>query len=322
MQGRFSPRNHWAALLLVTLSAVSGCHKLFGDFEIADPAIETPTTLCEAGSFRCVGPWLYTCGPNLNSWVEQDRCASEEHCDSRAGRCRECIPETHRCNDKQLEVCGSDGSWSLVDACATADECNLNSDSCRPCTVGEFQCNAGIIQQCANTETWTEIQQCDSEETCFVADDRKSASCTPQACAVGGQHRCNGAQLLRCTLARDREVEVASCPDPALCDPVAADAQASQGLLATCLTPCTAGELRCVGAELQTCNAFGNGWDVIATCASDAECSVSAGTCQPCTLGTIECNGALLRRCNETGAWEELQRLRRATVLQRQRADL
>src|SRR5690606_18383113 len=220
---------------------------IFGDYTIRDepPDTQVTATLCAAGSARCVGPWLYTCTGDGNAWEEAQPCASAEHCNSRQGQCRACIPETHRCNSSQLEVCGSDGRWSPVETCDSEDLCNLNSDSCRRCTIDEFQCNNGELLRCSENQTWELIDTCDTVEACVVAEDRRSGSCRTPVCDNPGGHQCNGAQLLRCTLARDRLVEVATCEAPEFCDPAAADLQASQGQLATCLTPCEPNSVRC-----------------------------------------------------------------------------
>ena len=305
MKGPQALRKSWLAVLLAALSVSVGCHTLFGEFEIEDAPAE-PSTLCTEGSFRCVGPWLYTCGADLNSWTEVAACQTEAHCDSRLGICRSCVPESHRCAGKTLEVCNQQHDWVAVVECASEHECNLNSDSCRPCNMGEYQCNQASLMRCTANKTWELVQECMNVASCVVTENRLSGSCNESTCDAGGMHQCNGAQLLRCTNARHRLVELDTCLSPELCDAAAANQQASQNLLATCLTTCTPEAARCVGAELQICNSNGNGWSMAAVCPTAEECNTTARACTPCTPGATECNDAELRRCGSDATWEVL----------------
>src|SRR6186997_2428998 len=121
------PRSRWirtCTLTLVVSGALLGaCQKMFGEYEVVpDP----PSSFCGAGDKRCVGPFLYTCGQNLDSWAFQESCRSEEHCDSRRGGCLECAPGEYHCNEGVLEVCSDDGSLSIAEDCGDPNRCNLN----------------------------------------------------------------------------------------------------------------------------------------------------------------------------------------------------
>jgi len=306
MNGHEALRKSWLAGLLAALFLSGGCHTLFGEFEINDDPPSKPATLCSEGSFRCVGPWLYSCSDDLNGWTLVEACETEAHCDSHRGECLRCVPETHRCNSSRLEVCNQNGGWDLVEDCGSSDLCNLGSDSCRPCTPGEVECNLAVLRQCSQEQTWLELETCTNLASCVVNVDRRGGSCKEDACATGGTHVCNGAQLLRCTNARHRLIEIDTCASAESCNAGAADSQASQGLLGTCQPTCEPGALRCVGAELQRCDAPGTSWSRLTSCSTEAECSVTAGACVACSPGQVECNQAELRRCTQEGAWETL----------------
>lgn len=297
------------AVLLVVVAGLGGCNKIFGEYRVTDdePTVEVPDTLCVAGSFRCVGPFLYACGADLNSWVAEPPCSTPAHCSSRQGRCLPCIEGEHRCNQQLLEECRNDSEWHRVDECPSFDACNLNSDSCRPCTPGEYQCNQGTLMQCTEQQTWNVLMTCPNAATCHVNPERTMGECSAQVCTDFGKHRCNNAQLLRCSLTGDRLVEIANCDYPELCNAQAADQQVNDGLLATCLEAvCTPQKTRCVGADLQVCADAVTGWTPVTTCPSPEACSAELGACQPCTPGAVECNDKELRRCTPSSTWETL----------------
>lgn len=305
---RFRWPQTWTLLFLASAALLGGCHKLFGDYEVVgEPS--PPTTLCVAGDLRCVGPFLYTCGQDLESWTYVDTCSTEAHCRSRDGGCKPCAPGEHRCEGTKLEVCDESFAWREVEDCLDANACNLNSDSCRPCVENEHQCQGAALMRCSPELTWVLAQQCANPTACSVAPGKLSGSCAPvdPRCTTPQGHVCDGVQLLRCTDAMDRLIPIERCPSAAHCDAATADKQAEAGRLATCLDRCEAGAIRCVDAEFQRCSAEG-AWTPEMTCASASACSAKAGStgCEPCTSGALECNDGELRRCapKSPGGWE------------------
>lgn len=297
-------------ILLSGMGLVGGCQKIFGEFEIVEepPPAPAPTTLCALGDLRCAGPFLYTCGPDENSWVEQETCLTARHCNSRDGGCRSCVPGDHRCDGSRLELCGDSG-WTLVEDCGDPNACNLNSDSCRPCTRDEYQCQGKTLMLCSAEQTWTLVAECSGEAACSVASDKRSGACAAvdERCTASGKHVCEDGVLKRCTESRDELVVVDQCERDDLCDAAAADRQAQDGKVGTCLTACEPDAVRCAGAEFQRCSGAGL-WDTVMACDSPAACSAKPGSagCSPCAPGALECNDGELRRCapDSPNGWE------------------
>lgn len=300
-------------MLLSGVGLLGGCQKIFGEFEIVEepPPPPPPTTLCVAGDLRCVGPYLYSCSAGEDSWSYRETCVTELHCNSRAGGCQTCVPGEYRCEGTALEVCG-EGGWTLAEDCGDSNACNLNSDSCRPCTPMEYQCQGKSLLLCSNESVWTEVAECSSQATCSVTPDKSSGACAAvdPRCTTPLMHVCDDGQLLRCNESLDQLVVIDNCPRPELCDAAAADRQAQDQKLATCLVACTPDAIRCAGAEFQRCTAVGV-WEALMGCDSPAACSAKLGTtgCSACTPGTLECNDGELRRCapDSPNGWELVQ---------------
>jgi len=295
------------------MGLLGGCQKLFGEFEIVEepPPPPAPTTLCALGDLRCVGPFLYTCSPDEDSWVFQETCLTAQHCNSRDRGCQGCVPGDHRCEGTKLEVCGDSG-WTLVEDCGDPSACNLNSDSCRPCTPDEYQCQGASLVQCSAEQIWTVVAECSGEAACSVTADKRSGACATvdARCAAAGKHVCDDGVLLRCTDTLDELVVVDKCERDELCDAAAADRQAQDQELATCLVACEPDAIRCVEAEFQRCSAAGL-WQAVMGCDSPAACSAKLGSagCTPCAPGALECNDGELRRCapDSPSGWELVQ---------------
>src|SRR5688572_3856753 len=308
------PRFRWpqtcSLVLLVAAGSLGGCHKIFGEYELVEepPPPPPPTTLCVAGDLRCVGPFLYTCGADLQSWSYRETCLSDARCQSRDGGCKPCAAGEYRCEGTLLEVCDEDSSWGTAGDCGDAHACNLNSESCRPCTENEHECNEGVLRRCTQG-TWETLVACANQAACSVSPDKSSGTCaTPDPrCTASLMHVCDGATLLRCTEARDRLVPIESCASASHCDAAAADLQAQTQLLATCLEECEPDAIRCADAELQRCSQD-RVWSPLMACGSPGACSAKPGAvgCEPCTAGALECNDGQLRRCapESQSGWE------------------
>jgi len=311
------PRSRWpqtfTLILLSGMGLLGGCQKIFGEFEIVEepPPPPPPTTLCALGDLRCVGPFLYTCGTNQDAWVYQETCLTARHCDSRARGCQTCVPEEHRCDGSKLEIC-SDGGWTLIEDCGDPSACNLNSDSCRSCTPDEYECQGKNLMLCSQAMVWTLAAECSNEATCSVTADKRSGACADvdPRCTTELMHVCDDGQLLRCTQSRDELVVIDNCESNELCDAAAADLQARDQKLASCLVACEPDAVRCAGAEFQRCSAAGL-WEAAMGCDSPAACSAKSGSagCAPCAPGALECNDGELRRCapDSPNGWEIVQ---------------
>jgi hypothetical protein len=66
---------------------------------------------------------------------------------------------------------------------------------------------------------------------------------------------------------------------------------------------------QCAAAALQVCNASGDGWTDMKTCATAALCDAKAAACNDaaCAAGSVRCTGDTLERCNaDRTAYEKL----------------
>ena len=299
------PRFRWpptcTLILLVGAGLLGGCHKIFGEYEVLPepPPVPPPTTLCVGGDLRCVGPFLYQCGPALDSWVFLATCTTDARCRSSEGGCKTCVPGEYRCVGTGIEVCSDNGAWAPAEDCGAANVCNLNSDSCLPCTADEYQCQEGALMRCT-AGAWALQQQCVNEAACSVSADKTTGACaaTDPRCTAPLMHVCDGTQLLRCTQERDRLVVVENCGrgEGQLCDAAAADQQAADDLLGTCVEVCEPDAIRCVDAAPQRCSADGR-W----------EPDAAAGPCESgeCpTPGQTRCNRGI-ERCDQS-EWNAL----------------
>ena len=223
-----------------------------------------------------------------------------------------CEPGAYRCTNEVLETCSDDRSkFVAVATCANANECNLNTRSCRPCTVGEFMCRGQVLEQCDPNGAWLFIDTCETAALCDIMPDHRSGECaTPvNGCATGGEHRCSGATLERCSEGRDAFERVALCENPELCDAAHADELALTEVRGACKPPaCAPDSWSCEGATLRHCAIDRTQWDdVVPACDSPDLCSARSAGCGPCEPEQIECNGAELRRCRASGGWETLE---------------
>jgi hypothetical protein len=278
------PRVARGALFLFAfhLGAIAGCDKLVGDVVLeqarvpidaapdTDLELLTPgRTACRAGLVQCQGPMLQVCESDGSGWRPLQRCASQALCDDDAG-------EQSRCIDP----------------------------SCEPGVT----CEGAELRQC-NTDRsgFDALETCQSAAHC----DAMAGACEDARC-VPGEITCNGATLQRCNDGPTGHDALATCATAALCDDLlrttcGADAQSCDASAALCPPPaCEAGQLRCSGARLESCNAGRNGWDFVDECVTAGVCeqtrsNPAAITClEPvCDVGDVICSpsGARLA-CN------------------------
>ncbi|HWA71946.1 MAG TPA: hypothetical protein VG937_06430 [Polyangiaceae bacterium] len=104
-----------------------------------------------------------------------------------------------------------------------------------------------------------------------------------------GSFRCLANTVQSCV--RRRWVSTQTCATAALCN-------AASG---SCTAPaCNVGQMRCEGAQLQTCNAGRTGFTTTQTCAAGTQCNAASGSCTGavCIAGQTQCSNATLQTCN------------------------
>ncbi|MFH0955360.1 MAG: hypothetical protein V1777_04625 [Candidatus Micrarchaeota archaeon] len=65
--------------------------------------------------------------------------------------------------------------------------------------------------------------------------------------------------------------------------------------------PCEPGQLACIGAQQQQCNAEGNGWSLKENCFNNCD---NEACLPPCTPGEQKCEVGVLQKCTEKGIWQ------------------
>lgn len=245
--GLYSRRMAWALLLCASMVGLGSCGKLVGEVDVlhSEPADgglsvgEQPeSAACRGGAARCQGPVLQHCEPDGSGWRSLERCASAALCVAGAGEVSRCIEPV-----------------------------------CEP----GVSCDGSVLRQCAVDQSGYEpLDTCLSAAHC----DASQGACQEAPC-VPGELSCNGASLRRCNGTPTGHDELAACATAALCADLVRGAcgedRASCDLQdATCPAPaCEAGELRCEGARLETCNAGRNGWDFVDECVTAGVCELS-----------------------------------------------
>lgn len=309
----------WA--VAACLVAASACDELLGDVEIetarlsADPGLEDPgsagqpvasgdaglLSVCAPESRRCVDGRLERCNDERSGWDVVDQCATAELCEltRETGNpiCEppRCEPEERRCRAETLTVCNA-GLTGFDDerACEAAVFCDPESGSCltRSCEAGERRCNGAQIEACSRDGDAFEpidAPPCGSAALCTRTGDG-DVSCREAVCA-GGDFRCVGNLLQRCSTGRDAWEDVRTCGALELCSD-------APGLAGCRPADCQDGERRCSGEALQECRPSRDGFDVIANCGS-AGCDAASGECRdPCLVGARRCAGASVETCD------------------------
>jgi hypothetical protein len=257
--------------------AAGGCGMLVGDVDVrlppdAGPQIdrEPLNPGCQAGAVRCQGQVLQACNADGSGWTPLQRCASAALCVDDPGEVSRCIDRT-----------------------------------CEP----GITCSGAELLQCnEDLSGFDPIQRCQSAAHC----DAMNGACKDAPC-VPGEISCNGATLQRCNDAQTGYEPVTTCATAALCDDLRERTCGAQGLEcdatgAECAPPtCSAGQLRCTGTRLETCNAGRNGWDFVDECVTEGVCEATlsnpvALSCiePPCDVGDVVCSSSGARlACND-----------------------
>ena len=83
---------------------------------------------------------------------------------------------------------------------------------------------------------------------------------------------------------------------------------------------CPSRAYRCTGAQLERCSDNRSSWELVQTCASEAECNLGSESCRPCALNDLQCNGAQLLRCNASAGWDPVETCASAELCQESKA--
>ncbi len=286
------------------LGFASACTRLFGDREntlapleqgrlpnagVPDPLLpeEMAAVVCSPGESRCDGALLQACANDGGSWLTLERCPGAALCQPSPPQCLDatCGPEEMSCDGAVLLLCNQERTgWQVFDTCASAAHCNADERQCTdgPCTPGDRRCNRNasqipVIDRCRDDQSdWDTLSECSTRELC------------EQTLTGSG----GGLEL-----SSDGTLGVAAPID--------------ESTVVTCnAAACTGGEVRCNGAQLESCNPGRTGWALAEQCGSPALCESSltsndaAGNPRclvaTCTPGAHQCTevGAL-QVCNE-----------------------
>ncbi|HLV66165.1 MAG TPA: hypothetical protein VKY73_10145, partial [Polyangiaceae bacterium] len=304
----------WMLRVAMALVALTGCQKLFGEFEVSsgNKPILGSSVACEPGAYRCNGEYLLRCDDG--DWTLDRACATKDHCDSAAGQCTVCsMPGQRTCRGAQRLRCSDDRSqWEVRETCESADLCNPTH--CGPCTPGEVQCvgdPALELQICSQDGRWLPLETCESETLCRQSVDmaRVDPSWTPQcrqAVCEPGMLTCDGANLRRCRQSRDGWDVVDICASTALCNMAASAPSGGGATQNMCPVGCgQPGRYRCTDNLPERCADDLTRWVPLAEepCPAESPCDTQTGTCRPCTPGAFRCNEAQLEQCTEQQTW-------------------
>lgn len=188
-----------------------------------------------------------------------------------------------------------------------------------PCEDGEVRCNGAWLERCAaaadgSTTRWNKVENCDAPALC----SKDQSMCLVSPCG-DDRARCEGASPQVC--ANDLSGWVGledSCLSAAHCSLDSAACGTETKEAPCCLSePCTAGQLRCNGSQLERCRPDTSGYnpELPAACDTPLLCERALGECQSagscacvpaiCELDELRCTGATLERCSaDRTTWE------------------
>lgn len=224
---------------------------------------------CKPGSQRCNGQALERCLDDGSGWTVVTPCDGQ--CDS--GQCLGCKNGDQRCESGKLLVCSA-GDWIGTD-CPFG--CSAQTNKCHACAPNSKQCNQNLVQQCASDGSgWKTIETC-------------GGKCVGGQCSGAckfGDRKCDGASLLVCS--QNNEWVSTSCSGG--CNPTTKECNA-----------CIPHESRCLGGDVEVCDASGSGWKVLKACAFG--CKIGTKDCLVCKGGSKECDAnGNLRTCETDGS--------------------
>lgn len=295
------------ASVVLVAGATLACQYLFGEYEV-ERGDDTPRRIvCVAGEYRCNGERLERCRGDRSGYRLVDLCATPDQCNLNTDSCRPCVPGEVHCRGSVLEVCTDQSTWQVGEDCQTRALCEqarrAGGTTCPApvCAPGELRCEGATLLGCREgRDGWEVIDVCESAALCQqgILAGRTPAGCEPPACQPG-EHRCEGARLLRCNADSTGWDERADCVDPGACSA----STASCG-------PCPPGSYECSGAELRRCTDTGT-FESARQCDAPALCDAANATCLPAQCdspGEVRCRPDLgvyaLEECTADRTWK------------------
>jgi hypothetical protein len=282
---------------LVALLCLSACQAIFGDFEIElEPESREVFGACRHEEYRCVENELEVCAPDRSGFEPFLSCEAPSVCHLGTASCKLCTPGEVECHGQALVQCAPDSTWITSSECPDDTRCELagGTGSCvaRACDQGTLRCDGAYLLECGLEGELEVADLCATAELCTqslaqtLSPETPRARCKAPACGAG-ETRCEGAELSRCTFARDGFEPLETCATAELCNPASGDC-----------SPCTPDEVRCSGAELLRCSAAG-AWETLRTCESPALCDAANAACKE-----IECDLPGVFRCGADNGLE------------------
>ncbi len=248
------------------------------------------TCIRDTGSGCTVFGVANTCGAQTCSGgVCQASCVDQ--CTLNATQCAssgapvKCQTLASGCTDWVLQASCGAGTACSGGTCVTTSSCT------NQCTVGQTRCTSGGQQQTCVTlgsgcTDWSLPVACTGGQTCAAP----ATACGVAKCAAGAKRCSASTPAVETCDANGNWYTTSLCP------------QACSNGACTAAAACSAGTVRCNGANIEICNASGTAWLYNQTC----PVSCSAGVCTgPCTAGATRCNGNVPEACTSTGSgWD------------------
>ena len=269
---------------------------------------------CIAPSSSCVDRTREQACTEDGTWASPTACANQT---CYQGKCSgECGPSVApRCATAGgSESCGDDGEWHAVDSAAQCPVC-IGDGMCVACTTGQTRCDSTTHQSTCVSNAWDISTPC-SNKTCVGTACTGECSPGQQQCRSDGRYTCNpqgmfaraepcsmcqmegttarcvtcrvgdylcmGMDLHRCNSTQTGWEFLNRCDSPVLCND-------DPGTAGCTDQDCSPTEVKCVGNELQTCNATGSAHSTM-TCSGtfnicDAVGNNGNGQCDRCKPG-------------------------------------
>jgi hypothetical protein len=295
----------------------------------------------EVDATLCMGNRIVTCAPSSYTgclaWIAGDYCPTGQGCNADG---TQCVTPQVTCTTEGDCGCGCSCvaneckcTGAIPPSCATDDDCGptclglacvegscqqrLNPDCVDPCpSVGTQRCVGNAVQQCEDVgggcKQWSAATSCPQDQVCNNTGTQcitQGVQCTTNddcgcGCGcVGNECKCAGGLPPSCTTNDE-------C-GPACSGFVCIENECVQSS-ATCIDPCTsAGETRCVGAEIETCVDDGSDclhWGPKTLCPADQSCNSDGTKCvaaQSTCTDSEDCGcgcGCVANECKCTGA--------------------
>lgn len=246
---------------------------------------------CSAGQSRCGALGRETCD-DRGRYRATPCPATKPTCV--AGGCKVCLAGQRFCVEEGASVaaaiCDAKGDEvESLTACAAGVACKAGW--CQICTPGALRCDAKGRQRCADHGGAWQGDPCPSEKA-LCAGEGVCRACEP------GTLRCAPDAIThveRCAADGQSWQPEAICGDGGICHDGACKA-------------CKPGSTRCLGSRVLVCDGKGEGYGVLADCASQY-LGCQGGACS-CAIGSTSCappmpglsSGAAVTLCDATGS--------------------